>query len=151
MKQVLPIIIAIFIGLFLLFPQISYADDIVTTGKLISVDLNAQKLYAWENGQIVYQTPISSGLWQSPTVKGTFKVYRKIPLERMRGYSPVHGYYDLWNVPSTMYFYWGYAIHGAYWHNNFGNPMSNGCVNLPLDAAAWVYDFAQVGTTVTIY
>ncbi len=75
----------------------------------------------------------------------------KLPYDRMRGYSPVHGYYDLPNVPSTMYFYRGYAIHGAYWHNNFGNPMSNGCVNLPLDAAAWMYDFAPVGTTVSIY
>lgn len=39
--------------------------------------------------------------------------------------------YDLPNVPYTMYFYQGYGLHGTYWHNNFGTPMSHGCVNMP--------------------
>ncbi len=108
-------------------------------------------LYAWENSHIVYQTPISSGLPQSSTITGTFHVYAKYPFFEMRGVSPVHGYYDLRNVPNVMYPYQGYSIHGAYWHNNFGHPMCNGCVNTPLPAAAWLYNFTPVGTSVEIY
>jgi lipoprotein-anchoring transpeptidase ErfK/SrfK len=44
----------------------------------------------------------------------------------------------------------GHALHGTYWHNNFGMPMSHGCVNLPLDVAAWLYDWAPIGTRVLI-
>ena len=40
------------------------------------------------------------------------------------------------------------ALHGAYWHNNFGNTMSHGCVNLPLDVARWMYGWAPLGTMV---
>jgi lipoprotein-anchoring transpeptidase ErfK/SrfK len=51
-------------------------------------------------------------------------------------------YYNLPNVPSNMFFYKGYAIHGAYWHNNFGHPMSHGCVNEPLASAAQLFEWA---------
>jgi lipoprotein-anchoring transpeptidase ErfK/SrfK len=44
----------------------------------------------------------------------------------------------------------GHALHGTYWHNNFGTPMSHGCVNLPMDVAEWMYDWAPEGTAVTI-
>ena len=48
-----------------------------------------------------------------------------------------------------MYFdYDAEALHGAYWHNNFGTPMSHGCVNLPLDFATWLFDWAPLGTLV---
>jgi lipoprotein-anchoring transpeptidase ErfK/SrfK len=60
-------------------------------------------------------------------------------------------YYNVPDVPNVMYFTnQGHALHGAYWHNNFGNPMSHGCVNLPLDVAAWMYDWAPMGMRVTI-
>lgn len=143
-------VLFIFLGLFLFTANKSFAQN-VDTGKVIKVNLATQTLYAFDQGKIVYQTPISSGLWQSPTVTGTFHIYTKLPLQEMIGISPVHGPYDLPNVPNVMYFYQGYAIHGAYWHNNFGNPMSNGCINVPLNAAAWLYNFAPVGTTVVIY
>ncbi|OQA18217.1 MAG: putative L,D-transpeptidase YciB precursor [Chloroflexi bacterium ADurb.Bin360] len=74
---------------------------------------------------------------------GTFSIYVKYLATPMSG----PGYY-LPNVPHTMYFYRGYAIHGAYWHNNFGTPMSHGCVNLSLPDAEWFYNFAPVGTKV---
>jgi lipoprotein-anchoring transpeptidase ErfK/SrfK len=55
------------------------------------------------------------------------------------------------DVPSVLYFTnRGHALHGTYWHNNFGVPMSHGCVNLPLDVAAWLYNRAPVGTLVLI-
>ena len=52
---------------------------------------------------------------------------------------------------NTVYFYLGYAIHGAYWHNNCGHPMSHGCVDLPRGAAAWLYDWTPVGAVVWIH
>ena len=51
-------------------------------------------------------------------------------------------YYNLPNVPNSMFFHLGYAIHGAYWHNNFGHTMSHGCVNEPLANAAQIFDWA---------
>jgi lipoprotein-anchoring transpeptidase ErfK/SrfK len=59
------------------------------------------------------------------------------------------GYY-LPNVQWIMYFYSGYAIHGTYWHNNFGQPMSHGCVNLPNNEALWFYQWAPTGTPVLV-
>ncbi|HLC87591.1 MAG TPA: L,D-transpeptidase, partial [Patescibacteria group bacterium] len=89
-------------------------------------------------------------------VKGSFKVYNKIPLHDMRGPSPYKniypsGKYHIKDVPNSMYFYQGYAIHGAYWHNNFGRVASHGCVNVPLDAAKWLFDWASVGTRVEVW
>lgn len=136
--------------ILLIFPSQGFASEINTTEKLITVDINAQTLYAWENGQIVSQTPVSTGLFQTPTVKGSFRINTKYLLQDMRGYSIVKGWYYLPNVPNVMYFYGAYAIHGAYWHNNFGTRMSNGCVNVPLDFAAWLYEWAPYGTRVEI-
>jgi len=60
------------------------------------------------------------------------------------------GYY-LPSVPFTMYFYQGYAIHGTYWHDNFGTRMSHGCVNLQTHDAEWLFEFASVGTIVNVH
>ena len=65
----------------------------------------------------------STGTWQYPTVTGQYKIYVMYRYADMAG----PGYY-LPNVPYVMYFYKGYGIHGTYWHNNFGTPMSHGCV-----------------------
>jgi lipoprotein-anchoring transpeptidase ErfK/SrfK len=60
-------------------------------------------------------------------------------------------YYNVTDVPDVMYFTGvGHAIHGTYWHNNFGSVMSHGCINLPLDVAAWLYDWTPMGTPVRI-
>lgn len=100
--------------------------------KWIEVSLEQQMLRAWEGNRIVMEFPISSGLWY-PTPTGDFGIWHKTKFQRMKGGSKELGtYYDLPNVPNNMFFYKGFAIHGAYWHNNFGNPMSHGCVNAPL-------------------
>ncbi len=147
-----------FAGLALFFtnPLPVKSADIFTNEKLITVDLGSQKLRAWESGKIVHETKISSGMKLTPTVKGSFRVQRKIPLHDMRGPSPYKdiypsGKYLTKNVPNTLYFYQGYAIHGAYWHNNFGRPASHGCVNTPLASAQWLYDWAPVGTRIEIW
>lgn len=110
--------------------------------KWIEVSLDQQKLRAWEGNKIVMEFPISSGLW-SPTPKGDFTIWHKTRYQRMKGGSKELGtYYDLPNVPYNMFFYKGFAIHGAYWHNNFGSPMSHGCVNSPLSNAAQLFEWS---------
>lgn len=140
--------------LFLIKPV--HAQDIYTTGKLITVDIGKQKLFAWEGGKVVHETKVSTGMKLTPTVKGSFKIYLKKALADMRGPSPYKniypsGWYHLKNVPHQMYFYQGYAIHGAYWHNNFGRVASHGCVNVPLAFAEWLFNWAGVGTQVVVF
>ncbi len=114
-------------------------------GKWIEVILSQQRLIAWEDGRAVMSSPISSGLARTPTRRGTFRIQKKYSAVRMRGPG-----YDLPRVPYTMFYSGNYAIHGAYWHNNFGRPMSHGCVNLPVSFARRLYAWAPRGTLVVI-
>lgn len=153
MRRLLVLFFGIF--LFLAAPGIASAQ-ILTTDKLITVDLGSQTLTAWQNGQIQHQTKVSTGMSLTPTVKGSFKIRTKIPKQDMRGPSPYkqyypNGKYHIKDVPHVMYFYQAYAIHGAYWHNNFGRPASHGCVNVPLASAEWLYNWAEPGTRVEVY
>jgi lipoprotein-anchoring transpeptidase ErfK/SrfK len=114
--------------------------------KWIEVDLSEQRLYAHEGQTTVLNARVSTGTWQYPTVKGRFKIYAKYRATRMTGPG-----YDLPNVPWTMFFYAGYAIHGTYWHNNFGTPMSHGCVNMKTPEAKWLFNWAPKGTLVVVH
>jgi len=110
--------------------------------KWIEVSLPDQRLRAWEGSRLVMEFPISGGKW-GPTPKGTFHIWYKTRSQKMSGGSKELGtYYYLPNVPHNMFFHQGYAIHGAYWHNNFGQPMSHGCVNEPLANAAQIFEWA---------
>lgn len=117
----------------------------IGVGKEIIVDLSDQRTYAYEDGKLVRNVLSSTGLPGSPTVRGAYKVQRKYVAQTMTG----PGYY-LPDVPYIMYFYAGYALHGTYWHNNFGQPMSHGCVNLPTPEAEWFYNWTEVGTPVYV-
>ncbi|MBI2600780.1 L,D-transpeptidase [Candidatus Daviesbacteria bacterium] len=109
--------------------------------KWIEVSIPEQRLRAWEGSRIVMEFPISSGKW-APTPIGDFAVWYKTRSQKMEGGSKELGtYYYLPNVPHNMFFHKGYAIHGAYWHNNFGTPMSHGCVNSPLNYVAQLFDW----------
>jgi lipoprotein-anchoring transpeptidase ErfK/SrfK len=114
-------------------------------GRAILVSTGEQRVYAYENGQMVRSHLVSTGRAETPTVLGDYNVYIKLQADDMSGPD-----YFLPQVPYTMYFYQGYAIHGTYWHNSFGRPMSHGCVNLPVDEARWWFDFASVGTPVRV-
>lgn len=142
-------IFLIFILFF--FPSPSLASDINTTDKLITVDLHKRMLFVWDGGKIINQSKVSIGLPKTPTVTGSFKIRRKIPSQTMKGESKFYGKYLYKNVPNIMYFYQGYAIHGSYWIKYFGTQASHGCVNVPLDFAKWLYDWAPVGTRVEIF
>lgn len=137
--------------LFFLFSKNALAAAILTTDKLITVDVGKQRLYAWEGGKIVKPFKVSTGMRYTPTVKGSFKIYKKVDMQDMRGNFPPYKPYYIKNVPNVMYFHGAYAIHGTYWHNNFGTRASHGCVNLPLWDAKWLYDWAPTGTRVEIF
>lgn len=101
-----------------------------TDNRWIEVDLSEQKLYAHEGDRIAYQFLVSSGKW-APTPTGEFRIWSKFKYTKMEGgRKEINTYYYLPNVPYTQFFYKGYGLHGTYWHNNFGHPMSHGCVNL---------------------
>ena len=114
-------------------------------GKWFLVDLSEQRLYAYEGDTLVRTTLVSTGVARYPTVTGTFYIYLRLPAQRMVGPG-----YDLPGVPYVQYFYKGYGLHGTYWHNNFGTPMSHGCVNMPTEEAEWAYNWADDGTPVIV-
>lgn len=112
----------------------------------IEVNLTDQTLTAWQGDVAVMHTYISSGRSPTPTVTGHFKIGQKYSSQRMVGPG-----YDLPGVPWVMYFHGGYAIHGAYWHNNFGTPMSHGCVNMTPGESQILYNWAPAGTEVYVH
>lgn len=122
--------------------------------KHIYVDLSTQTLYAYEGENQIIKALISSGKWgRTPT--GNFNVWLKLPVTRMAGGQGADAY-NLPNVQWVMYFYRDFGTHTAYWHNNFGYPMSHGCVNMRLIDAKKLYAWAdgpasgQLGTAVSV-
>ncbi|MDF5716783.1 MAG: L,D-transpeptidase [Rhizonema sp. NSF051] len=111
----------------------------------IQINLSTQKLIAWEGEKSVYAVVISTGKKQTPTLTGIFEIQSKQKSSRMKGDE-----YDIPDVPYTMYYSGSYAIHGAYWHHNFGTRISHGCVNLAPNHAKWLFNWASVGTPVII-
>ncbi|MDB5079674.1 MAG: hypothetical protein JWP00_1598 [Chloroflexi bacterium] len=126
------------------------AASATTSGKWIDVNLSQQRLVAYEGSQAVFSSLVSTGVSRFPTVTGTFNIYLKYSSQAMTGGTGAD-YYYLPGVPYVMYFYESYAIHGAYWHNNFGRVMSHGCVNLPVEASRFMYNWAPMGTPVKIH
>jgi lipoprotein-anchoring transpeptidase ErfK/SrfK len=118
---------------------------VVGVGREIIVDLSDSRTYAYEDGRLVRNVLVSTGRPETPTVLGDYTVQRKYVAQTMSG----PGYY-LPDVPYVLYFYAGYAFHGTYWHENWGTPMSHGCVNMPTPEAEWLYNWADVGTRVRV-
>lgn len=114
--------------------------------KWIDLDLSEQRLVAYEGETPVLSALVSTGVARYPTPPGEFKIIRKVRIQPMSG----PGYY-VPNVEYVSYFYSSYAIHGTYWHNNFGHQMSHGCVNMTNPDAKWIYDWAPLGTPVRIH
>lgn len=133
---------------------IERTDNDKTTDKEIIIDRSEQKLYAYDNEVLFMETSISTGLELTPTPRGTFPIFRKTPSRYMQGPLPNLAdkqIYDLPGVPWTLYFTTGgAAIHGTYWHDNFGEQQSHGCVNLSPAEAKKLYKWAPVGTVVTV-
>ena len=148
-------------------------DDLAPGEKWIDVDLTRQTLIAFEGTRPVFATLVSSGRRNTqdkekdfPTPTGTFRIGEKHVTTTMDGDVASDGPYSIEDVPWVMYFQGSYALHGAFWHDNFGHVRSHGCVNLaPEDArrlfgwvdpplpAGWHGVFAQpdAGTRVVVH
>jgi lipoprotein-anchoring transpeptidase ErfK/SrfK len=118
----------------------------INEDRWIDVDLSDQTLIAYQGQTPIRRFLVSTGRQWTPTPTGQFRVYVKFVSDDMQGAD-----YYLPDVPYVMYFYRGYGIHGTFWHENFGHPMSHGCVNLPPSDAEWLFNWASVGSLVNIH
>lgn len=116
--------------------------------KWIDVNLSQQRVVAYNGTRPMKSFIISSGLPDTPTVTGTFRIWAKTPLQDMYSGNRASGYaYYLNDVPWVQYFHQDYAFHGTYWHNNFGQPMSRGCINMRSADAKWLYEWVSPSTS----
>ncbi len=103
--------------------------------KWIEINLKSQVLTCFEDTEPVFATRVASGVGGTPTPRGEFRVLYKRHTQRMIGDD-----YDLAGVAFPVYFtHSAVAIHGTYWHNDYGRPHSHGCLNVPSRAARWVF------------
>jgi hypothetical protein len=114
-------------------------SDVPEGAKWIHVDLDQQTLVAYEGDEAVYATVISSGKegYEPPT--GLFEIEQKYISTTMNATDPIDGFYEVEEVPWTLYYHGGYALHGAYWHTDFGKVRSHGCTNISPVDARWLY------------
>lgn len=158
-------------ALFYSHPNPSGVDPTVLPGrKRIDISIPEQIMRVYQGDALVLESYISTGLEPNHTEIGNFHIRIKFEQQDMSGFTSDTGEvvglgeagsvegtqtgnsYQVSDVPNVMYFnYEAEALHGAYWHNNFGQRMSHGCVNQPLDVAAFMYDFAPLGTPVNVY
>lgn len=109
--------------------------DLAPGEKWIEVDLSEQTLIAYEGDRPVLATMVSTGKEDFDTPAGDFRVKSKHVATTMDGNTASDGPYSIEDVPWTMYFHRSYALHGAFWHRQYGIARSHGCVNLsPADA-----------------
>ncbi|MBE9114649.1 L,D-transpeptidase [Lusitaniella coriacea LEGE 07157] len=112
----------------------------------IEINLSTQRLIAWEGGQSVYAVIISTGKPATPTRPGIFAIQDKQPSARLRGSN-----FDVPDVPFILYYDGGSAIHGAYWVNRFGQPVSHGSIYMAVNHARWLYNWAYVGVPAIVH
>jgi hypothetical protein len=118
----------------------------------IDVDLSAQQLTAYEGDTPVYHAPVATGKDGFNTPTGTFAIYSKYQMETMTGSAGGETWY-VPDIPWVQYVVGGVALHGTYWHDQWGTGfrLSHGCINLNIDDAQWLYEWADVGTPVAIH
>jgi hypothetical protein len=107
--------------------------------KWIHIDLSEQTLVAYEGERPVFATLVSTGREGHQTPTGLYRITAKHAVTTMRGEDPVEGWYEVEEVPWTMFYRPLYAVHGAYWHDGFGDVRSHGCTNLAPADARWLF------------
>lgn len=107
--------------------------------KWVHVDLARQTMVAFEGETPVYATLVSSGKEGHDTPTGMYRLQRKYVTKTMRAYDKVEGLYHIEDIPYVMYYYGAYALHGAFWHDVFGQVRSHGCTNLAPPDARWLF------------
>jgi len=127
------------------FPSFATGDR-----KWIDISINRQTLMAYVGRTAVYATLVSTGRGglgdpetESATPRGTFMVYAKHVSATMDGADDAADSYSLLDVPFVQYFHKGFALHGTYWHDEFGRVRSHGCVNLAPRDAAWLFEWTD--------
>ena len=125
----------------------------VEDDRWISVNLFEQTITAYEDGELVFATAISSGLRGWWTRPGVFQIYNKLDTDGMQGAFEADrsDFYYLEDVPWVLYYDDARAIHGTYWHNNYGWQQSHGCVNLAPADAQWIFNWAEEGTWIYVW
>jgi lipoprotein-anchoring transpeptidase ErfK/SrfK len=109
----------------------------------IDINLTEQTLTAYVGDVAIRTFVVSTGGTGHETVTGSFRIWAKVSRQDMSGGSRAAGnYYYVPNVPWVQYFYADYSIHGADWHNDFGWPVSHGCVNMRVEEARWLFEWA---------
>lgn len=108
----------------------------------VHINLDEQTLIAYEGRTPVWATLVSTGKGKFATPTGAFQILRKYLTKTMAGPDPDVGRYHIEDIPWVMYYNRGYAVHGAYWHENFGNVRSHGCTNLAPADARWLYHWS---------
>ena len=103
-------------------------------------------LHGFDGNTLANQFLISSGKRGYATPTSEFNIWGKTRSQLMDGPD-----YYLPNVPWISWVVGEIAIHGTYWHSNFGTPMSHGCINASIPDAEWVYNFADIGTPVYVH
>ena len=127
-----------------MYPRLNPAQYPTSTERWVEVDLSEQLAIAYEGTNPIKAFVISTGVGNTPTVTGTFRIWAKIAMQDMSGGSRAAGnYYHLKDVPNVQFFYRGFGFHGTYWHSNFGTPMSRGCVNMTKEDAKWLFEWTS--------
>lgn len=117
--------------------------DVKPGSKWVHIDLAEQVLTAYEGDKPVFTTLVSTGKGRYATPTGVFHTERKYMSRTMTGPDPDVGRYHIEQVPWVLYYHRGYAVHGAYWHNTFGNVRSHGCTNVAPADARWLYYWTE--------
>ena len=133
-------------------PVTEVAPVITALARRIEVNLSEQRAYLFENEAVVQSWYISSGRDGFNSGTGNFRISAKLRTQNMGNpdLTKAPNYYTP-DVPWVMYYNGDEALHGTYWHDNFGNQMSHGCINMPLSAAEYVYTWAPMGTEVSVH
>jgi lipoprotein-anchoring transpeptidase ErfK/SrfK len=129
--------------------EISYLEQ--SDEHWIEINLSDRYLTAWEGGVPVYSAYVATGTDDDPTYEGVFAVQQMYPVAAMKGKGADGKEYEIDDVPYVLYYDGSYAIHGAYWHDAFGEFITHGCVNVPVDQAEWLYNWAYVGSPVVVH
>ncbi len=125
-------------------------------GKYIEINLSRQYMWVYQDQKVIFESPITSGATGAgfPTVQGLFSVLAKQTNRNLNGYAIGYNYNVF--VKYWMPFFGNYGLHDASWRSSFGGSDyyyggSHGCVNMPLNSAAFLYGWADVGTPVWVH
>ncbi len=130
-------------------PRTSFPSFAADGKKWLDISIKEQLLIAYVGTRAVYVAVISTGLGELAdptksfaTVRGVFTVRSKHVTDTMNGSAQADDY-ELADVPYVQYFHEGYALHGTFWHDDFGRVRSHGCVNLTPVDAAWIFEWTE--------